>query len=296
MSITPKGLLPAMITPLTKDFKPNEKALRKLVDYLIDGGVHGIFALGTTGEFYGLTQDEYKQVLEITMDQTAGRVPVYVGASAITTKETIALTKIASDLGVDAISVLTPFFINLNQNEVYNHFEAVAKSTDTPILLYDNKPKTHVTITPKTAAKLAEIDNIIGIKDSTGDLTNTIEHIRLTKEKDFHVMLGRDSLIYAGMCNGAAGAVAACGNVAPKLCAEIYDKYIAGDLEGAYEAQLKLVPLRLAFSLGSFPTVIKEALELQGIEAGPCMAPTGTMSTEEKSELKRILTEMDLIK
>lgn len=84
--------------------------------------------------------------------------------------------------------------------------------------------------------------------------------------------------------------------MAPKLCAEIYDKYIAGDLEGAYEAQLKLVPLRLAFTLGSFPTVIKEALELQGIEAGPCMAPTGTMSTEEKSELKRILTEMDLIK
>lgn len=296
MSITPKGLLPAMITPLTKDFKPNEKALRKLVDYLIDGGVHGIFALGTTGEFYGLTQDEYKQVLEITMDQTAGRVPVYAGASAITTKEVIALTQTASDLGVDAISVLTPFFIGVNQNELYNHFEAVAKSTDTPILLYDNKPKTNVTIAPKTAAKLADINNIIGIKDSTGDLTNTIEHIRLTKEKDFHVMLGRDSLIYAGMCNGAAGAVAACGNVAPKLCADIYNKYIAGDLEGAYEAQLKLVPLRLAFTLGSFPTVIKEALELQGIEAGPCMAPTGTMSVEEKAQLKKILTEMDLIR
>lgn len=296
MSFIPKGVLPAMITPLTKDGELNEKALRKLIDFLIDGGVHGIFAIGTTGEFYGLTNDQYRSALEITIDQTAKRVPVYAGANAIGTLQSIELAKIASDVGVDALSVLTPYFISLNQNEVYNHFEAVAKSTDLPIILYNNAPKTHITITPATVEKLADISNVVGIKDSTGDFTNTGEYIRLTKNKDFHVMLGRDTLIHAGLCYGATGAVAACANVAPRICADIYDKYVAGDIKGSLEAQYKLAPLRIGFGLGSFPTVIKEALELLGIEAGPCMSPTGTMTNEEKAQLKKILIEMELLK
>lgn len=296
MNFAPKGVLPAMITPLTEDYKVNEKALRKLIDYLIDGGVHGIFAIGTTGEFYGLTNDEYKAVLEIALDQTAGRVPVYAGANAIGTRESIQLAQIAEKVGVAALSTLTPYFISLNQQEVYNHFEAVAKSTSLPILLYDNAPKTHITIKPSTVAKLADIENIVGMKDSTGDLTNTAECIRLTQGKDFHVMLGRDTLIYGGLCYGAAGAVAACANVAPKICSDIYNKYVAGDLKGSLASQFQLAPLRIAFGLGSFPTVIKEGLELLGIEAGPCMMPTGKMSAEEKEELKKVMVGMGLLK
>ena len=295
MRFCPKGILPAMITPLTKEYKVNIPGLRKLIDFLISGGVHGIFAIGTTGEFYALTNGEYQEILEVTVDHVKGRVPVYAGANAIGTRESIALAKIAEKAGVTALSALTPYFITITQNELYDHFAAIAGSTSLPITLYDNAPKTHLAIKPATVEKLAKIPNIVGLKDSTGDLTNSAEIISRTKGLDFHVMMGRDSLIHAGLVYGASGAVAATANVAPKLVSDIYNKYIAGDIAGSLEDQYKLLPLRIAFGLGSFPTVIKESLELLGIEAGPCAAPTGPMTTEEKTQLRKILKEMGLI-
>jgi 4-hydroxy-tetrahydrodipicolinate synthase len=295
MRFNSKGILPAMITPLTKEYKVNIPALRKLIDFLIDGGVHGIFAIGTTGEFYAITNAEYQEVLEVTVDQVKGRLPVYAGANAIGTRESIALAKIAEKAGVNALSALTPYFITVTQNELYDHFAAIAGSTSLPMTLYDNSPKTHLPIKPATVEKLAKIPNIVGMKDSTGDLTNTADIINRTKGMDFHVMMGRDSLIHAGLAYGASGAVAATANVAPKLVSGIYNKYVAGDIAGSLEDQYKLVPLRMAFGLGSFPTVIKESLELLGIEAGPCAAPTGPMTTEEMVQLRKILKEMGLI-
>ena len=126
-------------------------------------------------------------------------------------------------------------------------------------------------------------------------MTLTGEYIRLTRGQDFHVLMGRDTMIHAALCYGATGSIASGANVAPRLCADIYDKYVAGDLQGSLEAQYKLAPLRIAFNLGSFPTVIKEALELLGIEAGPCMAPVGPMSVEEKDQLKKVLIQMELL-
>ncbi len=295
MSFKPSGVLPAMITPLTREGKVNEKALRKLVDFLIDGGVHGIFAIGTTGEFYALSDEEFRDVLIITKEQARGRVPVYAGANHITTRGSVKLAQIAEEVGVDALSVLTPMFISPSQDQLYTHFKTVADSTRLPILLYNNLPKTGVTITSATAVKLAEVKNIIGIKDSSGDMTLTAEYIRLTRGKDFHVMIGRDTLIHACLCYGGAGAVAACANVAPRICADIYDKYRAGDIKGSLEAQFRLAPLRIAFTLGTFPTVIKEGLEMQGIEAGPCFDPVGPMSSEEREQLRKILSQMGLI-
>lgn len=296
MNFIPKGVLPAMITPLKENGEVNEKELRKLINYLINGGMHGIFAIGTTGEFYALSNEEYKSILEITLDEVKGRVPVYAGANHITTRGSVQLAQIAEDVGVDALSVLTPMFISPDQEQLYTHFKDIAQSTKLPILLYNNVPKTGVNITAPTVKKLSDIDNIIGIKDSSGDMTLTAEYMRLTKDKDFYVMMGRDTLIHACLCYGGAGAVAACGNVAPSICAEIYDKYIEGDIEGSLELQFKLAPLRIAFGLGTFPTVIKEALGLLGIDAGPCFAPVGKMTTEEKEKLIEVLKEMDILK
>ena len=288
--------MPAMITPMTDDGAINEKALRKLIDYLIDGGVDGIFAIGTTGEFYALTDAAYQQVLEITVDQVAERVPIYAGANAISTQKSIDLVKMADKVGgISAISVLTPYFISLTQNELYNHYKAIAESTDTSIIMYDNKPKTNITIKPATVERLADIENIVGIKDSTGDLTNTADILLRTRDKDFNVMMGRDSLIFGALAYGATGAVAATANIAPRLVKSIYDRYMEGDLEGALEAQFNLVPLRIAFGLGSFPTVIKEGLELLGIDVGPCMAPTGKMTEEEKKQLIKVLIDMGVL-
>jgi 4-hydroxy-tetrahydrodipicolinate synthase len=140
------------------------------------------------------------------------------------------------------------------------------------------------------------VPNIVGIKDSSGDFTLTGEYIRLTRGKDFHVLLGRDTLIHAGLCYGARGSIAACANVAPRLVADIYDLYVAGDVQGSLEAQFKLAPLRIAFNLGTFPAVIKESLDLLGIDAGACMAPVGSMREEERRQLKKILADMGLLK
>lgn len=295
MQFKPRGILPAMITPLTEDGKIHEKALRKLVDFLVGGGVHGIFAIGTTGEFYGLSDEEYRDILLITIDEVAGRVPVYAGANHITTRGCIRLAEIAEQVGADALSVLTPMFITPSQNELSIHFSAVASATTLPIILYNNLPKTGVTISSSTAMELASVPNIVGIKDSSGDMTLSAEYIRLTRDKEFSVMIGRDTLIHACLCYGGNGAVAACANVAPRICADIYDKYVAGDLQGSLEAQFTLAPLRIAFGLGTYPTVIKEALEMQGIEAGPCFAPVKPMSDHDRSRLKKILIQMELV-
>lgn len=293
----PYGIIPAVITPLTKEGKFNEKAMRKLINYLIDGGSHGLFVVGTTGEFYGLSAEEKREIFQVTIDETKGRVPVYAGTNGITTRESVMLTQVAEACGVDAVSVLTPMFITPSQDQLMEHFKSIAASTSLPIVLYNNPPKTGVNLTAPTVAKLAEVSNIVSIKDSSGDLTLTAEYIRLTKARDdFSVLVGRDTLIYGALCYGAAGSIASCGNVAPRLCADIYDKYIAGDLKGALEAQLTLAPLRLAFTIGTFPAVIKEALEQLGIEAGPCMDPVGPMTKEERDKVRQVLLEMGLLK
>ncbi len=292
----PFGIIPAVITPITAEGKFNEKAMRKLVNYLIDGGIHGLFVVGTTGEFYGLDPAEKREIFQVVMDETKGRVPVYGGTNGITTRESIALTRIAEDCKLDAVSVLTPMFISPSQDQLIDHYQAIASSTSLPVLLYNNPPKTGVNLTAATVAKLAETANIVSIKDSSGDLTLTAEYIRLTQDcEDFNVLVGRDTLIYGALCYGAAGSIASCGNVAPRLCADIYDKFIAGDLKGALNAQFTLAPLRIAFTIGTFPAVIKESLEMLGIEAGPCMAPVGPMTEPERDKLRAVLVQMGLM-
>lgn len=296
MGFVPKGIIPAVITPLTADGKFNEKAMRKLINHLIGGGVHGLFIVGTTGEFYGVTPDEMRHIFSVAVDETKGRVPIYAGTGAITTRESIERTIIAEECGADAVSVLTPMFISPSQEQLVRHYTAIAASTKLPVLLYNNPPKTGINLTVDTVAKLAEVENIVGVKDSSGDFTLTAEYIRTTRGKNFSVLLGRDTLIYAGLCYGATGSIAACANVAPRLCADIYDKYLAGDLAGALEAQFTLAPLRIAFTIGTFPAVIKESLAMLGIEAGPCMDPVGPMTPEEREKLRKVLVGMGLLK
>ena len=293
----PKGIIPAMITPLTGDGKFNEKATRKLINYLISGGVHGLFIVGTTGEFYGMTPEEKKEVFQVVVDENKGRVAIYAGTNGITTRESVELTQLAEECKVDAVSVLTPMFITPNQEQLIKHYTTIANNTSLPVVLYNNPPKTGVNLTAATVVKLAQVPNIVSIKDSSGDLTLTADYIRLTQGRDdFSVMVGRDTLIYGALCYGAVGSIASCANVAPRLCVDIYEKYMAGDLKGALEAQFNLAPLRSAFTIGTFPAVIKESLTLLGIEAGPCMEPVGPMTHEEREKLRKVLIEMGLLK
>lgn len=295
-NFVPKGIIPPIVTPFTDEGKVDYAKLREMVDFLIRNGVHGLFPMGTTGEFYAVDDEEYREILMTVKDQANGRVPIYGGASHITTRGVIRLLKICEEVGVDAVSVLTPMFISQTQDELYAFYKAAAESTYLPIIMYNNKPKTNVTIEPATAARLAEIDNIIGVKDSTGDMTNAAEYIRLTRDNDnFHVLMGRDTLIHAALCYGASGAIASCANVAPRICADIYDKYVAGDIKGSLDAQYQLAPLRIACGMGTFPAVIKEGLEQQGIHVGKCLDPIAELKPEEKEKLHQVLVDMGLV-
>ncbi len=290
-----EGIIPALITPLDSEENINFKALEELIDYVIEGGVHGIFVVGTTGEFYGLTHEEKRELYLCAIEKSNSRVPVYAGTGAITTSECIELNHIAADCGIDAVSLLTPMFAVPDQEELIRHYREIAINTHLPVLLYNNVNKTGVTISSQTAEVLAEEDNIVGIKDSSGDFTLTGEYIRKTRNKDFAVLSGRDNLIHACLCYGGHGAISASANIAPRLCSDIYDKYLAGDAQGSLEAQYALAPLRMAFNLGSFPSVIKEALELVGIDAGICKSPIGPLKKEERTRLRTILADLSLI-
>ncbi len=297
MNFIPKGIVVPVVTPLTNEGKFNETAYRGLIDYLAENGSHGVFPFGTTGEFYAFDQGFYRNILEVTKDAVRGRMDIYAGANHITTKGAIAIAKEVEQVGgIDALSVLTPMFISQTQHEVYEYYREIADATSLPIIIYNNKPKTNVTVDPTTAAKLARIDNIIGVKDSTGDMTNTEEYLRLTRDmQDFHVMMGRDTLIYAALCYGASGAIASCANVAPRIAADIYDKYIAGDREGALKAQFSFSALRVATSMGTFPVVLKEALKLIGHDCGDCVKPIQPLSDEQREKLRELLSEMGLL-
>jgi 4-hydroxy-tetrahydrodipicolinate synthase len=292
--LQPYGIIPAMVTPISKQDELNESALRKLTNFLVENGVHGVFATGSQGEFWAFSADEKKRTWEIVVEETNRRVPVYAGTAAVTTREAIALTQTAEQVGIDAVSVLTPYFVNPNPEELYEHYRAIADSTRLPVLLYTNPDRTNVKISAALLSRLAKIDNIVGIKDSSGDLTLTTEYLSATAA-DFSVVMGRDTLIYAGLLHGAKGAIAATANVVPALVVSIYERFKKNDLKGALEAQEALAPLRHAFTWGTFPVVIKEALDLLGLDAGPARSPVGAMTDAQRERLKNLLGELSLL-
>jgi 4-hydroxy-tetrahydrodipicolinate synthase len=289
-----RGVIPPLITPIDSRDRVDERALRHIIDYVIAGGVHGVFVLGTTGEFYGVELEEKRRAIAITVEHVKGRVPVFAGASAITTRECVKLAQIAEEAGVQAVTVLTPMFITPNEEELYQHFRTVASSTSLPVLLYNNPDRTGINMSAQLMERLADIPQVVGVKDSSGDLTLTSEYIRRTRGKEFRVLAGRDTLILATLVYGGYGCVAASANVAPALVSEIYRKFHAGDLQGALEAQYRLAPLRVAFNLGSFPVVIKDALNLLGIHAGDPIKPIRHCTDENLAKLKQILEQMGL--
>ena len=296
MKFAPKGIVVPIVTPIREDGSLNEAAYRRLVGYLADNGIRGVFPFGTTGEFYAFDSGFYTELLELTKDAAAGRMDIYAGANHITTAGAVKIAKIAERVGgIDALSVLTPMFISQTQQEVYEYYREIASETALPIVIYNNKPKTNVTVEPATIARLAEIDNIIAVKDSTGDMTNTEEYLRLTRGMDFNVLMGRDTLIYGGLCYGATGAIASCANVAPRIASDIYEKFQKGDREGALEAQFKFSALRIATGMGTFPVVLKEALRMIGYDCGDCVKPIQPLNDAQREKLRGVLSEMGLL-
>ncbi len=289
------GIIPPLATP----FKDNEdldlERLGSFIETQIEAGVHGIFVLGTNSEFYALDEMEKQKVMAFAVEKVGKRVPVFAGTGAETTREAERLTKMAEMEGVDGVSVITPYFIMPNQNEIHDHYKRIAESTSLPVLLYSN-PVTcgGLKIDPDTCAKLAKIRNIVGIKDSSGDLQTTIEILRAVP-KDFVVLQGRDTLIFSALQMGASGAVPATCNIAPRLLVEIYESFRAGDLEASKAAQAKLHPLRMALTLGTAPGGVKSALRELGRSIGPCRSPVALVGPDKIPKLREALGLAGLI-
>ena len=216
---------------------------------------------------------------------------MYAGTGAETTREVVRLTKMAEREGVAGVSVITPYFLKPTQAEMIAHFRAVAESVSIPVILYNN-PATcaGVNLEPDTVAKLAEVSNIVGIKDSSGDMQQMLELLKVTNPATFAVLNGRDTLIRAALTFGAAGAIPACSNIAPDLCVGLYDAAKRGDTAAAAGFQARIALLRMAFPLATGNGAAKEAMALLGRPAGPCRAPIGPMSAASREKLKGVLT------
>lgn len=286
------GVVPPILTPVDADECVEEKGLRRIIDRVISGGVHGILVLGSNGEFYGLDYEQQQRAVQITVDHVKGRVPVYMGIGAITTKECIKLARMGYQAGVQAITLLPPMFLAPNEEELYQHFKKVSEATPLPFLLYNNPGRVGNKLSANLVERLAEVPNIVGMKDSSGDMTLLAECIRRTRDKGFKIFAGKDPMILASLVYGAVGAVASTANIVPELVVEIYDKFKAGDLKGSLEAQYKLNPLRMTFDLASFPVVTKDAANLIGLELGRSILPNTTASAAVKEKLQTILDDL----
>lgn len=273
-----EGIYVPILMPVKNEFDGaiDIERLRQQVSYVIEHGVDGILAFGSNSEFYMFSDDEMLEATEAIVDEAAGRVPVMFGVGHIRTSQCVELAKRAAKLGIDAISVLQPMFITPTQTALYHHFKAIAEAVpDTAVLIYNNPGLAGYPVTIDTIVKLAhDVPNIVGIKDSSGNITNLQELVRQCADIDFKVFAGKDTVVFAGFCCGAAGAVCSTANIYPELVCSIYDKFVAGDYAGSREAQFKLNPIRLSQNAASFPAATKDMANLLGMEVGPSVLPT----------------------
>jgi 4-hydroxy-tetrahydrodipicolinate synthase len=288
------GIIPPCVTPMHADESVDYPGLCRQIDHLIACGVHGMFVLGTTGEFYALDEGEKQKIVATTMSHVNGRMKVYAGTGAETTREVERLTRMAEKEGVAGVSVLTPYFLKPTQAELIEHFRRVAACTDRDVILYSNPSVcAGVTLEPETVAKLAEIQNVVAIKDSSGDFEKMLDLIGLVPQS-FSVLVGRDTLIDSSLRAGCSGAIPATCNIAPELCVGIYESHRKGDHAAAKHFQDRLTIVRNALSLGTGNGVVKEAMACLGRSAGPARSPIGPLSESKRQTLRAILKRAGL--
>lgn len=286
------GVIVPLLTPMNADETINEKELRNQINHQINFGIHGVFPLGTNGEAYILNFDEKVEVLKIVVDEVNGRVPVYAGTGCVSTKETISLSLKAKEIGVDILSIVTPYFASASQEELYNHFKEVAESVDLPIVLYNIPARSGNSISPSTVEKLSKIQNIVGVKDSSGNFDNMLQYIEKTRSrKDFSVLSGNDSLILWCLLAGGKGGIAGCANVFPRTMSSIYNTFLEGNLEEARRLQDSIRSFRDCFKFGNPNTIVKTAVSLLGFPVGKCRKPFSEVSEEGIEAIKKVLIE-----
>lgn len=288
------GALVAIVTPFI-DGKLDEQGLVDLIEFQIENGTHGIVPCGTTGESATIGFDEHKRVIDLTVKTVNGRVPVVAGTGANNTLEAIELTESAKESGADAVLSVAPYYNKPNQEGMYLHFKEIAEKVDIPMVLYNVPGRTVVSIDPETVARLAEIDNIIGIKEATGSLEQISDVIRKCPD-DFIVLSGDDFTAMPTVLIGGKGVISVISNVYPQGMAAMMEAALAGDLKKANELHYRMYDLmKLMFSVPS-PAPAKKAVELMGkIKSGLPRLPMVPMDDVNLQKLKAALGNLGLI-
>jgi len=289
-----RGVLPALITPFTKDNKVDKEGLQQNIGFLIKNGISGIVPCGTTGESATLSIEEHEKVIEIAIE--CSTVPVVAGTGSNNTTEALELTRSAMDAGADAALLITPYYNKPNDRGMLAHFKKIANEVDIPIILYNVPSRTGINLKPEVVAELAKESNIIGVKEASGDLGQVTRILELTQDEEFVVLSGDDGLTLPIMSLGGAGVISVVANVAPKLMVSMVEAFRKGNMEEARKLHLKLAPLIRAVFLETNPIPIKKAVELIGLPAGDLRLPLASMSEDNERKLKTALNDLHLIK
>ena len=277
-----KGVYAAMATPLTPDEKVDKSSVRKLVRYLLDGGLHGLVVLGSTGEFPAMTESMRQNVIETALEAVQGRVPVLIGCGEPGTKRTIDQVKTAMKTKADALLVALPYYFPLDQPAVMRHYQMVAEASTLPICLYNFPQMTKIAMIPDTVAKLAAHPNIIGVKDSAGDFVGMQRYLDVTAAEPFAVMSGSPALALSALELGAKGGIFAGASLFPRPCAEVYNAFLRGDIATAIAVQKKISLIPLMGGFGPNAAVIKFGLNKLGVCGPTVTAPMGLPAGQEE--------------
>ncbi|RLB24413.1 MAG: 4-hydroxy-tetrahydrodipicolinate synthase [Deltaproteobacteria bacterium] len=289
-----KGVFTVMVTPFDPEGKIDEQGLRANIDWYIQEGIHGVICLGSTGEFTSLSPEERRKVIDLTMDQVNGRVPVIAGTAANATHEAVQMTQYAQEAGANAAIIVTPFYGMPTQEDLFDHYKSISERVTIPIMLYNNPWYSGVDMLPSTVEKLARYDNILYIKESTGDIKRIHEIMRRCGNR-IDVWCGCDDLVYESLLLGCGGWVAPIANFMPKKSVELFNLVESGAFKEARELFFRMLPLLSYLEEGQLVSKVKEAMNQIGLAGGHPRKPFLPINDQQKGLLKEMLADFGLI-
>ena len=287
------GSIVAIVTPF-KDNKIDEDALRKLIEFQISNNTSGIVPCGTTGESPTLSHEEHDRFIKLVVEYVDGRVPVIAGTGSNSTSEAIKLTRHAKEAGADGSLLIAPYYNKPTQEGLYQHYKAISEAVDLPQIIYNIPSRTGINVLPETVARLAEMENIVGLKDATGSLASTSEVIRLCGDK-ITVLSGDDALAFSIIAVGGKGVISVAANIIPKQMASFIDKCLNDRLKEAREDHYYLLPLFKAIFIETNPIPIKECLSMMGKIKNEVRLPLYKMTKEHQKQLENVLLDYKII-
>ena len=288
-----KGAFTALVTPFSGG-QIDTQALRDHVDFQIEKGIDGLVPCGTTGEASTLSHDEHVEVVRITVEHAAGRVPVIAGSGSNSTAEALQLTKRVKETGANACLMITPYYNKPTQEGLFQHFSTIAEKVDIPIILYNVPGRTGINMLPDTVARLAAVPNIVGLKDAAADLKQT-SYTRQLVPDDFVILSGEDTLVYPLMAVGASGVISVTSNILPGEMAELCRRFLEGNMAGAAELHHRLLPMCDAMFVETNPIPIKAALAMMGRIKNELRLPLIPISDKGAETVRAAIADFGLI-